>query len=120
MEQLKLLLVYCQDSGVTNAGYYNRFKTRVDVAEHTGVSFDNPVLWDWKYQELYSIGYDSLLDSTKEVRSRRMSSRHSWHNYSSSIAMIRNIASLRRLWLMIMRKETERRFPAADMQLLCF
>jgi hypothetical protein len=97
MEQLKLLLVYCQDIGVTNAGYYNRFKTRVDVAEHTGVSFDNPVLWDWKSQELYSIGYDSLLDSTKEVRSRRMSSRHSWHTYSSSIAMIRNIASLRRL-----------------------
>ncbi len=46
MEQLKLLLTYRQDDGVTNAAYYNQFKTRVDVAEHIGVSFDNPVLWD--------------------------------------------------------------------------
>jgi hypothetical protein len=28
MEQLKLLLVYCQDDGVTNAAYYDRLKTR--------------------------------------------------------------------------------------------
>jgi hypothetical protein len=48
MEQLMLLLAYCQDDGVTNAAYYVRFKTRVDVAEHIGVSFDNPVLWEWK------------------------------------------------------------------------
>ncbi len=32
MEQLKLLLAYRQDDGVTNAAYYDRFKTRVDVA----------------------------------------------------------------------------------------
>ena len=44
MEKLKLLLVYWQDDGVMNAAYYNRFKTRVDVAEHIGVSFGNPVL----------------------------------------------------------------------------
>jgi len=54
MEQLKLLLAYRQDDGVTNAAYYDRFKTRVDVAEHIGVSFDNPVLWAWNSQELYS------------------------------------------------------------------
>jgi len=67
MEQLQLLLAYCQDDGVTNAAYYDRFKTRVDVVEHIGVSFDNPVLWDWKSQELYSIGYDLLSDPVKEA-----------------------------------------------------
>jgi hypothetical protein len=46
IEQLKLLLVYWQDDGVMNAAYYNQFKTRVDVMENIGVSFDNPVLWD--------------------------------------------------------------------------
>jgi hypothetical protein len=66
MEQLKLLLAYCQDDGVTNTVYYDRFKTRVDVAEHIGVSFDNPVLWDWKSQELYNVGYDLLSDPIKE------------------------------------------------------
>jgi hypothetical protein len=44
MEQLTLLLVYCQDDGVMNAAYYDQFKTKVDVAEHIGVSCDNPVL----------------------------------------------------------------------------
>ncbi len=34
IEQLKLLLTYRQDGGMTNVAYYNRFKTRVDVAEH--------------------------------------------------------------------------------------
>jgi hypothetical protein len=48
MEQLKLLLAYQQDDGVTNAAYYDQFKKRVDVAEHISVSFDNPTLWDWK------------------------------------------------------------------------
>jgi hypothetical protein len=42
--QLKLLLAYWQDDGVKNVLYYNWFKTRVDVVEHIGVSFDNPVL----------------------------------------------------------------------------
>jgi hypothetical protein len=46
IKQLKVLLAYWQDDGVTYAEYYNRFKTRVDVAEHIGVSFDYPVLWD--------------------------------------------------------------------------
>jgi hypothetical protein len=53
IEQLKLLLTYRQDDGMTNAAYYDQFKTRADVAEHIGVSFDNPVLWDLKSQELY-------------------------------------------------------------------
>jgi len=66
IEQLKLLLSYRQDNGVTNTAYYNQFKTRVDVAEHIGVSFDNPVLWDVKSQELYSMDYDQLADATKE------------------------------------------------------
>jgi hypothetical protein len=48
IEQLKLLLNYWQDDGVTNAVYYNQFKTRMDVVEHIGVSFDNSTLWDWK------------------------------------------------------------------------
>jgi hypothetical protein len=46
MEQLTLLLPYQQDDGVTNAAYYDQFKTRVDVAEHIGVSFNNRVLWE--------------------------------------------------------------------------
>jgi hypothetical protein len=65
IEQLKLLLTYRQDDGVTNTAYYDRFKTRVDVAEHIGVSFDNPVLWDLKSQELYSMEFASLADATK-------------------------------------------------------
>jgi hypothetical protein len=68
IEQLKLLLAYGQDDGVTNASYYDRFKTRVDVAEHIGVSFDNPDLWDWKSQELYNTDYELLLDSVKEAK----------------------------------------------------
>jgi hypothetical protein len=59
-------MVYRQDNGVTNAAYYNRFKTRVDVAEHIGVSFNNPALWEWKSQELFSISYDLLSDAIKE------------------------------------------------------
>ncbi len=46
--------------------YYNQFKTRVDLAELIGVSFDNPVLWNWKSQELYSVGYDLLSDPIEE------------------------------------------------------
>jgi hypothetical protein len=38
IEQLKLLLAYWQDDGVTNGAYYDQFKTRVDVTEHIGVS----------------------------------------------------------------------------------
>jgi hypothetical protein len=68
IEQLKLLLVYHQDDGVMKASYYDQFKTRVDVAEHISVSFVNPVLWDWKSQELYSIGYDLLSDPGKEAK----------------------------------------------------
>jgi hypothetical protein len=67
MEQLKLLLAYRQDDGVTNLAYYDRFKTMVDVAEHIGVSFDNPVLWEWKSQELFSIIYDLPSDAIKEA-----------------------------------------------------
>ena len=52
----------------TNAAYYDRFKARVDVAEHIGVSFNNPVLWDWKSQELYGVGYDLLSDPVKEAK----------------------------------------------------
>jgi hypothetical protein len=66
IEQLKLLLAYWQDDGVTNAVYYDQFKTRVDVAEHNGVSFDNPTLWDWKSQELYVTDFDLLSDTVKE------------------------------------------------------
>ena len=68
IEQLKLLLAYRQDDGVTNAAYYGHFKTRVGVVEHNGVSFDNPVLWDWKSQELYSTNYELLLDIVKEAK----------------------------------------------------
>jgi hypothetical protein len=48
--------------------YYNRFKTRVDVAEHIGVSFDNADLWDWKFRELYSTDYELLLDTVSEAK----------------------------------------------------
>ncbi len=68
IKQLKLLLAYWQDDGVMNAMYYNRFKTRVDVTEHIGVSFDNPVLWDKKSQELYSHNCELLSDTVKEAK----------------------------------------------------
>ena len=66
IEQWKLLLGYRQDDTMSNAAYYDRFKTRVDVAEHIGVSFDNPFLWDWKSQELYGTDFDLLSDTVKE------------------------------------------------------
>ncbi len=71
IKHLKLLLAYQQDDGVTNTSYYNRFKTRVDVAEHIGVSFDNPDLWDWKSQELYSTDYELLSDTVKEAKVKK-------------------------------------------------
>jgi hypothetical protein len=40
----------------------------VDVAEHIGVSYDNPDLWDWKSQELYSTDYELLADTVKEAK----------------------------------------------------
>ncbi len=93
MKKLKLLLAYCQDDRVTNAAYYDRFKTRVDVAEHIGVSFDNPVFWDWKSQELTALAMICYLIQLRKISSRRISSRHPWHTYSSSIATIRSIVS---------------------------
>jgi hypothetical protein len=53
---------------VTNAAYYDWFKTSVDVVEHIGVSFDKPVLWDWKSQELCSTDYELLLNTVKEAK----------------------------------------------------
>ncbi len=40
----------------------------MDVAEHIGVSYDNPDLWDWKSQELYSTDYELLADTVKEAK----------------------------------------------------
>jgi hypothetical protein len=111
IEQLKLLLTYRQDDRMTNAAYYDRFKTRVDVAEHIGVSFDNPVLWDVKSQELYSMDYDQLLMQQRSPRSRTMPSRHSLLTSSSSTAMIR------RPWQMIMQRETLKPTQTVVMQL---
>jgi hypothetical protein len=68
VEQLKLLLAYQQDDGLTNAWYYDWFKTRVDFAEHICVSFDNPDLWDWTSQESCSTDHGLLLDTVKEVK----------------------------------------------------
>jgi hypothetical protein len=58
IEQLKLLSGYWKDDGVTNVTFYDRFKTRVDIAEHIGVSYDNPVLWNSTSQEIYSTEYE--------------------------------------------------------------
>jgi hypothetical protein len=66
IKQLKLLLAYRQYEGVTNAVYYNWFKTRVDVVDCIGISFDNPVLWEWKSQEVYSTDNELLLDTVKD------------------------------------------------------
>jgi hypothetical protein len=48
--------------------YYDRFKTRVDFVEHIGVSFDNPDLWDWKSEELYSPDYELLSNTVKDAK----------------------------------------------------
>ncbi len=66
IKQLKLLLSYWQEDGVTNAVYYNQFITRVDVTEHIGVPFDNHLLYEWKSQELYSTDYELLSNHVKE------------------------------------------------------
>jgi hypothetical protein len=55
---------------MTNAAYFNQFKTRVDLMEHIGVSFDSPVLWDWKSQELYSTDYVPS-DTVKEAKVKK-------------------------------------------------
>jgi hypothetical protein len=60
IKQLKLLLTYWQDDGVTSVAYYDQFKTRVDVAEHIGISIDNHV------QELYSTDYELLSNPVKK------------------------------------------------------
>ncbi len=99
-KQLKLLLVYRQDDGVTNALYW--FKTRVNVAEHIGVFIDNPDLWDWKSQELYSTDYGLLLDTLKEVKVKEEVKQAFLTTYSSSTPMTRSTVSLRRLWQTIM------------------
>ncbi len=66
IEQLKLMLAYWQDDGVTSVAYYDQFKTRVDVVEHIGASFDNATLWDWKSQELYGTDFDLLSDTVNK------------------------------------------------------
>ncbi len=93
MGQLKILLACSQDDGLTNAAYYDRFETRVDVAEHIDVSFNNPVLWDLKSQELYSVGYDLLLDPIKEAKVKEDVKQVFMVTYSSPIATIRSIVS---------------------------
>ena len=40
----------------------------MDVVEHIGVSFNNPDIWDWKSQELYSTDYGLLLNTVKEAK----------------------------------------------------
>ena len=107
MEQLKLiLLAYCQDDGVTNVVYYDQFKTRVDVAEHIGVSFDNPVLWDWKSQELYGVGYDLLSDPVREAKVKE-DVKQAFLTYLFFInCNDKKHSQLKKMWLTIMQKET--------------
>jgi hypothetical protein len=78
---------------MTNAAYYDRFKTRVDVAEHIGVSFNNPVLGDVKSHELYSMDYDQLGDAMKESKVKDNAKQNSLLTSSSSTAMTRSTAS---------------------------
>jgi hypothetical protein len=87
---------------MTNAAYYDQFKTRVDVAEHIGVSFDNPTLWDWKSQELYGTDFDLLSDTVKEDKVKDDVQQAFWQTCFSSIATIRSTVNSRRLWPMIM------------------
>jgi hypothetical protein len=117
IEQLKLLLAYRQDDGITNAVYYDWFKIRVDVVEHISVSFDNPVLWDWKSQELYSTNYELLLDTVKEAKVKEYVKQAFWVYLFLSIAMTGSTVSLRRLWQTIMQRAMQKRTPAAAIDL---
>ena len=63
------------------------------MAEHIDVSFNNPVLWDLKSQELYSVGYDLLLDPIKEAKVKEDVKQVFMATYSSPIATIRSIVS---------------------------
>jgi hypothetical protein len=109
-EQLKLLLAYWQDDGVTNAVYYDQFKTRVDVAKRIGVSSDNPVLWDWKSQELYSTDYELLLDTMKEAKVMK-------DVKQAFLAYLFCTVNLRRPWQTIIQRAMQKRTPAAVMLL---
>ncbi len=101
---------------MTNTAYYDQFKTRVDVAEHIGVSFDNPVLWDLKSQELYSMDFDSLADATKDSKVKD-DVKQAFLAYLFFIkSNIRSTASLRRPWQTTMQRETSKPTQAVVMQ----
>ncbi len=88
------------------------------VLKLTTLTSDKPFSGIENLRIFTALAMISYLIQLRKIRPRRMSSRHSWHTYFLSIATIRSIVSWRRLWLMIIQKETERHFPAAAMQLL--
>jgi hypothetical protein len=53
----------------------------VDVAEHIDVSFDNPVLWEWKSQELYSTDYELLSNPVKEDKVKEKDAKQAFLAY---------------------------------------
>ena len=101
---------------MTNTAYYDRFKTRVDVAEHIGVSFHNQVLWDLKSQELYSRDFDSLADATKESKVKD-NVKQAFLAYLFFInSNDKKTASLRRPWQTTMRRGTSKPIQTVVMQ----
>ncbi len=66
-EQLSILSLR-QDDHLGNAGYYDRFTTRVGVARQAGVSYYSPALLEEKATQLKLGDYDDLAcDAKKKV-----------------------------------------------------
>jgi len=66
-EQLSILS-FRQDEHLGNAGYYDRFTTRVEVARQAGVCYYSPTLLEDKATQLKLGGYDTLaIDVKKRV-----------------------------------------------------
>ncbi len=64
-EQLSILS-FCQDNQISNATYYDRFTTRVEVACQAGVCYHSPDLLEEKATELKMVAYDTLLPAEKK------------------------------------------------------
>ena len=66
-EQLSILS-FRQDDHLGNAGYYDRFTTRVEVARQAGVCYYSPALLEDKATQLTLGDYDTLaIDVKKSV-----------------------------------------------------
>ena len=60
------LYSFCQEK-LSNAQWYERFNTKVDVADAIGVGKEHPVLLEFVSQELYNDSFDNITADQKEI-----------------------------------------------------